>query len=555
MIGTIRKHSGWLWAIIITVTIITFVFWGSQTSRFGDRGGRANFGTINGERVTTEKYLAAAREVQLRFFLNYGEWPDSTSKRTGFDQERETYFRLLLIQKMNDLGIHVSSEAAAQTASQFLLSFGRGTPVPLDAFVRQILLPHGLSLDDFERFIRHELGLQQLAAVTGMSGYLITPQEARELYVREHEDLSAEVVFFSASNYLGSVTVRPEAVSQFYTNQLALFRLPERVQVSYVAFSVSNFLAQAEQELMKTNLAEIIEANYRRLGTNYFRDMKSPEEAKEKIRRQLIRQRALRLGGEKANDFVSVLFTNDPPRAENLDTLAKEKGLVVHVTAPFDREFGPKDMAVGPDFAKRAFARTADEPLDGPIVGEDAVYVIALTRRLPSEIPALEKIRDHVTANYKYSEAVLLARKAGSEFYMALTNGLAQRKSFSTVCVEKKVRPIALPPFSLSTRELPEVEDHISLTQFKQITYPIPSGKPSPYIPTRDGGFVAFVQTRLPMDEAKLKADMPAFMNAVRQRRESEAFNEWFRTEVARGLRDTPVARPAQAQMAGTPAK
>jgi hypothetical protein len=38
MIGTIRKHSKILWAIIITVVIITFVFWGSQPSNRGNRG-------------------------------------------------------------------------------------------------------------------------------------------------------------------------------------------------------------------------------------------------------------------------------------------------------------------------------------------------------------------------------------------------------------------------------------------------------------------------------------------------------------------------------------
>lgn len=555
MIGTIRKHSGWLWAIIITVTIITFVFWGSQTSRFGDRGGPANYGNINGERVTREKFYAAAREVQLRYFLNYGEWPDSTTKHQGFDLERETYFRLLLIQKMNALGIHISSGAAAQAASQFLLSFGRGTPVPLDTFVRQILQPRGLTLDDFERFMRDELCIQQLAAVTGLSGYLITPQEARELYVREHEDLSAEVVFFSASNYLAGVVAKPEAVTQFYTNQLALFRLPERVQVSYVWFNVSNFLADAEQEMMKTNLSEIVEANYRRLGTNYFRDAKTPEEARQKIRQELFRQRAMHLAGQKANEFASMLFTNEPVRPENLEKLAKEKGLVAHVTAPFDREFGPKELEVGPDFTKRAFARTPDEPFDGPITGFDGMYVIALAQRLPSEIPPLEKIRDQVTDGFKYAQAVVLARRAGVEFYMTLTNGLAQGKKFSSVCVEKKVRPVVLPPFSLSTRELPEVENHISLTQFKQIAYPTPSGNASPFVPTRDGGFVVFVQTRLPMDETKMKADMPAFLNVLRQRRESESFNQWFREEANRGLRDTPIARPAQSQMTGTPAK
>ena len=39
----------------------------------------------------------------------------------------------------------------------------------------------------------------------GLTGELITPQEAAAVYQREHQELSAQIVFFSASNYLASV--------------------------------------------------------------------------------------------------------------------------------------------------------------------------------------------------------------------------------------------------------------------------------------------------------------------------------------------------------------
>ena len=56
----------------------------------------------------------------------------------------------------------------------------------------------------------------------------------QDLYKREHQEVATEAVFFSASNYLAGVTVPPSALAQFYTNRLAVYRLPERVQVSYV---------------------------------------------------------------------------------------------------------------------------------------------------------------------------------------------------------------------------------------------------------------------------------------------------------------------------------
>src|SRR5208337_1473378 len=108
-------------------------------------------------------------------------------------------------------------------------------------------------------------------------------------------------VFFSPSNYLSAVTVTPAAVAQFYTNYLAAYRLPDRVQVSYVEFNVSNYLAQAKAEWAKTNFEEIVAANYQQLSAEYFPDAKTPEAAKARTRELLIRNRALADANQQAN--------------------------------------------------------------------------------------------------------------------------------------------------------------------------------------------------------------------------------------------------------------
>jgi len=173
-------------------------------------------------------------------------------------------------------------------------------------------------------------------------------------------------------------------------------------------------------------------------------------------------------------------------------------------------------------------------------------------KKLPSEIPPLETIRDRVVADYKFDQARFLATKAAQEFYGKLTNGLAQGKSFAALAADAKVKLTELPPFSPSTRELPELEDRINLDGrggLKQIVFTTPVGKISTVHETGEGAIIVHVKSRLPLDEAKMKTDLPAFIAAVRQSRENEAFNKWFTTERDRGLRDTPVLRqqpPAQ---------
>ena len=547
MFGTIRKHQTWLWAVIITVIIISFVIFFSPYSKMNDnRQVAANWGSINGEKVTQEEYVKAYKEICLRAFFMTGNWPDDEARKQGGDVERESFQWLLLKQKQKELGIHISTDAVAQGARAMISQFQRSGITSPEMFINLVLKPRGYEVEDLERFVRHYMGLEELIATVGLGGKLVTPQEIRDLYKRENEQLETAAVFFSASNYLASVSVAPDAVMQFYTNRQAGYRIPDRVQVSYVRFDLTNFLAEATQDLAKmTNLDLQIDEMYKQGGTNFLREWKAqtPEEARRNIRVDTLRKLQMQGARKKALEFATPLFDMDPVRTDNLDKLAKEKGLTVQITEPFDQRDGPSELAVGQDFAAKAFARTPVEPFAGPIVGMDGVYVIAFNKKIPSEIPALDKIRARVEKDYQLGQAQDLARKAGLVFYPTLTNGLAQGKTVAALCADAKLQLVDLPPISISTRELEQVSEHLPLNQFKQLAFGTTVGKVSPFQMTTAGGVIVYVKSKLPLDEAKMITALPTFANAVRQNRQNEAFNSWFRKEAEKGLRDTPLAR------------
>jgi len=546
MIGTIRKHSKWLWLIIIVATVISFIYWGAGPSRMGGgSGGRVasgDFGSIYGHKVTQQAFIDARNDFYLFYWFRSGEWPDKNPNFSEPELDREIYIRLMLAQKANDLGIYVSDAEAAQAGAELLRPLGRnGQIVPLDAFVKQVLQPERLTAQDFENFVRQYLVMEQLQQAIGLTGELITPQEAAAAYQRDHQELSAQIVFFSASNYLSSVTVTPAAVVQYYSNYLADYRLPDRVQVSYVAFEVTNYLAQAKAEWAKTNFDELVGAYFRQVGENY-RNSKSPAEAKDKIREELIRDRAGSDARKDANDFANAVFNIDPAKPENLATVAKQKGLPVHVTAPFAAKFGPEEFTAPQDFTKAAFGLTPDEPFARPIAGPDAVYVIAFAKQLPSEIPSLDQIRERVTREYQWREATLLAQRTGTNFVRTLT-GMTADRGFASLCVAAGLEPQVLPAFSLSTPELPELGERTDLNQLKRAVFTTPVGKTGDFEATSDGGFIVYVQSRLPMDQAKMNSELPQYLAAFRRGRQNEAFSQWVNLEASRQLRTTPVFR------------
>ena len=335
--------------------------------------------------------------------------------------------------------------------------------------------------------------------------------------------------------------------------------MPDLVRVKYVKFDLTNFYAQAKLGLARmTNLDLQIDEAYQRGGTNFLREIRaaSLEEARIKIHDLKLKEFEAQSARQKANELANPLFDMEPADAGNLDKLAKQNGLVIGITAPFDRETGPRELEVGADFAPKAFKLKPDQPFAGPILGLNAVYVIALSQQIPSEIPPLDRIRSRVVEDFRYEQAKTLARQAGQALYPLLTNGLAQGKVFPALCLNAQVRPVSLPPFSLSTQELPELEDRASLRQLKQAAFSTPPGMVSPFQTDEDGGFLLFVKSKLPLDQAKMNATLPAFVNYVRQSRQSEAFNEWFSRQVqSLGLQQLLQPRPAPSLSSGSKSK
>jgi parvulin-like peptidyl-prolyl isomerase len=550
MIGTIRKHSKWLWLVIIIATIISFVFWGAGPSRMGNgSGGSAtgDYGTIYGHKITQQAFIEARNEFYIFYWFRSHEWPDANPNFTETELANEVYVRLMLFQKATDLGIHVGEPEVVTAANDLLNSLNRnGQIVPLTEFVKQVLQPKGLTAVDFKNFVRQYLIMEQLQQSIGLTGELITPQAAAAAYQRDHQELSAQMVVFSASNYLSSVTVTPDAVAKFYSNYLAAYRLPDRSQVSYVAFDVSNYVAAAEQKLGRTNLDSQVEMNFRRSGMQAVPGAKTPEEAKARIREALLWPRAKEAARQDANTLASTVFAQEPARAENLTTIAQQKGLTVHVTAPFAGEFGPEEFVAPPAFTKAAFGLTTDVPFAGPIVGEYAVYILAYNKQLPSEIPPLDQIRDRVTRDYQWREAVFQAWHAGTDFARSLT-GMTADRGFASLCVAAGLQPQVLPPFSLSTQALPELGERAEMNLVKQAAFTTPVGKASGFVTNNAGGFIVYVQSRLPVDQAKMNSELPPYQTAFRRERQNEAFNQWVNLEANRQLRDTPAFRQAAA--------
>ncbi|MCI0748124.1 MAG: peptidylprolyl isomerase [Verrucomicrobia subdivision 3 bacterium] len=533
MFGTIRKHQNWLWLVIIFVIIVTFVIFFSPDVRLGaNRPAEGEFGSIGGRQIGQEEFRDAHQEARMAFFMrsNGREWPGSDAEES---LKRDAIFRVFLKEKMKEMDIRASDEAVGRIVRERLGNY------KLADFERDILAPQALTLQDFERFLRHEAALQQLVNTAGVSAKLLNPREAEILYRKENEAASTEVALFSASNRLDQVTIAELEVAKFFTNRMPLYRVPERVRVSYVAFPATNYLAEGDKLLASiTNLEARVEEVYYQRGTNTFTDTNgivlSAADAKQQIKEEERLRIAFAEARRKATDFGRELM--DQPQPEKLETfekLAATNNWTIRLTEPFDRNSGLENTNFPSEFRQKALTLTTNAPvIFNPIAGPTAWFVLALKERIPSEMPPFEKVQEKVTADYRFQQALEAARKAATNFHAAVTNVTDKEKPFVQLAAQHNAKLITPAPFTPSTTSLTNLPPTVNLRMLQQFGFEMKPGDVSGIIPTFEGAMVVYLKERKEPEESKVKAELPEFLARLRLYRQNEAFNQWFRKQV-----------------------
>lgn len=550
MFQFIRKHQA-IGLIFIGIVIVSFVIFFSPNQKADGPGAGGSFGSIDGRPVSRQEYMETRGEVRLaRMLRDGGNWP---SESRGFDEFKEVMNRLYLLEEAKRLGVVVTDDVAAGRILElpFLRdeksnSFSR---VAYEQFLAMIRKDGGLTQAGFEQFMRNEVAIQHLVMVGGMSGSLVPPREAEARYKSANEQYAGQLVSFSASNFLAQVNLNPTNITQYYSNRLADYRIPERVVVRYVSFAATNFLAEADQTIASnTNLTAAIEAEYARQGAEAFKDSQgkvlSADDGKAQIKDQYRRRVALESARKKANEFANRLYQLDAV-SDSLNKLATESGMTVQLSAPFDQMRPPFEMRVPATFSRAAFALSAEEPFATPVAGEDAVFVFAFDHRVPSEIQPFETVKDRVAIFYRQSESRALAEKAGRDFATKAALALESGKTFEAAATEAGLKVLTLTNFSRNVPSLPELGPRLTVSELLRTAEEVPVGKVAPFAPAADGGYVLFVQARNSAPAEQMAKELPEFLSQLRQYGRYTAFNEWekrrFLAADVRGPGGTPA--------------
>lgn len=569
-----RKHQSWLWGGIITLTIVSFLYWSPNMNIGGGPGGggSSNLGSIGGKTINSQQYMQAADEVRILAFVYSGgrRWYER-SEFNRSEMAGTVYERLALIQTLKDLNVQPDEKAVIAWIQHFLSGGNANADIDFNTyqrFLKETLAPQGLTQADFERFARHELGREHLEAVYGSSGTLTTAAEITDLYHRETDLINAQAVIFSPANFMSQVTVKPEDLENFFKQNQSSYFLPARVKVKYVKFPASDYLAEAEQNLAKfTNLTQNLEMEYAKRtneSKTAFLGM-TKDEAVKQLHQDAQKEVSLGIARRKASEFL-LTFTEGhdethPFQPDDLAQAAEKSNLKVQTSPLFSHESSTNESGL-PQAVMAAALRLNNSPDDKahensltltPVVAGDAAYVLSLAEAVPAAPQTLDAVRARVTQDFKRIKAVNLAQNAGYKFGQDVVAGMAKGQSFDAIAKEHNVKPTTLEPFSLRTQNLTGLDPSIDLRQLKEVAMKVAPGKASEFVGTEEGGFVLNVKSHTPSDPMKMQAELAAFGEQVRDQRRRAAFSEWLQKRMQTMQISAPLAERQQQNAQQTP--
>lgn len=556
-----------LWGAFSVIISIAFVGLFTEIPMASSRQPTdSTLATLEGKPVNSQEFQQIYAATRVQVAISMGR--DLPRTDAVNQQLREmAWKRLVSLRKARELGIEITEEEILQGIQEqpmFQNDQGQFDPRIYAVFLNRFLIQQlGINQHQFEAFIRDELVLQKLQSMVAES-ILISPAELNRAYRSVTDTFDLQLTRMSFDDVESVTATEEEARAYFEENQEA-FRLPERAVVDYVAFSIQDAAAavsvpteeveayyrdnidqytiepmdepaedlSAESDLTEgsdTNLNIALNATNEvptlpeleaadLTPTNQFQPL---EEVQEEIEAVLKRRKALLALGEEATDFV--LAVQDAAyKDQTFQAVAEEEGYAVQTTEPFSRRSPVPGIDAGASFNRDAFdlGQSLETSFSDPITGENTIYVLSLVKKIPSEIPSFEEVKeDAVLMASQEATSERLVEKAEA-FRDRAQQALDEGGSFSNVVAEAGLEMETLEEVSAAMG----IPDHPNQDLILRGILSRNQGEISDILPTQEELLLIHVAERTPAPPQDFAAFRPRIVQNLIGERASRIFN------------------------------
>ena len=400
MLKSIRKNMKpimWITALAFICTI--FFSWGMHLTSKAMTN--VTVAKVNGETIKKDEFRYALMSTERNYRKTYGDRFDKIRKNLNLESQvlNQLINQMLLMQEIKRRHIKISDKEIIDRIKQDPVFKNKKEKFDKTKFEQYVNNIPASQWKRIENGTRNSLSIEHLwRKIT--DSVIISDKEVLDEFFLKNEKTKIKYISFDVNEFETQVSVNDEEIAEYFPENKAEFKQPDRVNVEYVliedeekAYDISIDLSEEnkwEEVLKKENLSskktgyfaeieKVPDIGYsREFAKSAFSlskdDISDPvktvkgfcvlrlidlkpsyipdqiEEVKEDVRKRLMALKAEKLAEKKANEFIEKFQS-----MENMEKLAKKLDYKVKQTDFFERGVYAKDIGYAPKLIAEAF--------------------------------------------------------------------------------------------------------------------------------------------------------------------------------------------------------
>ena len=484
-----KAQSTIIQAVVLVIALV-FIFWGVGTNMM--KSGRDAAIAVNDEEITFQQFQRRYDQTITDYRRQFGDSiSDELLQGLGIKQQviRQLTQSALLRQGTQAMGL-MATPVEIQGVIQKMPQFQQSGAFNLDLY-KAILTANRMTPHSFEASISEDLLTQKgLAAISGFAT-TVSDTEIGEMYQREQETVTVNVVKVSPDLFLKSIEIDAKELADWYETEKTRYKGEQKIKLKYLPFPYKSaidamtitdeqILARYEKDKASYQIPEKRQARHILFKT----DAGSPPDQQaaqlKKAEETLAKARA-------GQDFATLAKTlsEDSSKTRGGDLGAFSQGRMV-------KEFDDAVFSMQPgaisDIVKTAFG----------------YHIIKLEKILPATTRPIEEVRAEIVAALQTEQAKPATFQAANTAYEDII-AAGNLQAYADQHADKTI--VATDFFSRTTPPA----DLESDPKFLDTVFSLKQGELSSLIETPSGYFILFAEAiqepAIPaLDEVKERA-------------------------------------------------
>jgi peptidyl-prolyl cis-trans isomerase D len=541
MISWIQKyfqhHFRVIFAVLLAVTIISFIFTIGASPGIGRAERRASSRPFFGRNLAAENEMAVvSRDTQLSSILH--------------QENSNPMFRLGALAVADQLHIPGPTENEfkdfLKTLPLFAGQDGQFDPAAYTRFQSDIRKSNQFPEALVRRVLEDDYRVGRVVALLGGPGY-VQSHEVRNQLERFESIWTLGIATVDYKTFAPAVTPSDADLAKYFSDNAARYEIQPQISLRYAEFPSYEFIDKVTAT--DAEIRAYYDANPARFNKPADKpaDGKAAAPAKPadfasvslQVELAYKLDRATRLATKAASDFTFELYQKKivPGTPAFYELLASHK-ITLKDLAPFAHDEPPAELGNSPEAADQAFKLGQDHPYSDAIALSTGSVVLFFKETLPARQPLLTEVKAKVSADYVENEKrklfVNLGKTLRAQLEARFKAGDTFDKAVAAVSASSpaKIEGKTLAPFTL--RQRPQDLDYLVLSTLEALK----KGNVSDMVVGADKGLLVYAVDKKSPDLSEANPQYKTFnlqlARATAARNSGEYLREIVETELAK---------------------